>query len=158
VSGRPAGRDALARRLRQRKAHRALAQLKAIGPPPYRDLPTLLAQRRILMAHPPASERGVVRRSLWRMLRSGYGPRQIGTWMDAQRQNAEALFEAVLAYREPTRPTLPIPAMFLQGAEDIRTPTCLVADYHDALEAPAKAFIVLPKAGTMRCCSCPDRS
>jgi pimeloyl-ACP methyl ester carboxylesterase len=141
------GYDALADRLRLRKARRALAQLKAIGPPPYPDLQTVLAQRRILMAHPPASERGVVRRSLWRMLRAGYGPRQIGTWMDAQRLSGETLFEAMFAFREPEAPTLPIPAVFLQGAEDIQTPTTLVADYHDRLAAPAKSLVILPHAG-----------
>jgi proline iminopeptidase len=150
------GYEALADRLRDRGASRALERLQAIGPPPYRDLQALLAQRRILMAHPSVSERGLVARSLWRLLRGGLGPGAIRTWLDGQRYSAERLLEALMAYRDPQTP-IPAPAIFIQGEEDIQTPTVLVEAFVQHLTAPSKALVTIPGGGHNALLFMPDR-
>lgn len=140
------GYQALAERLRQGNAHRALARLQAIGPPPYPDLAALLGQRRILMAHPPASERGLVLRSLWRLMGAGLGPGGIRAWLDGQRYSAERLLDALMAYRDPETP-VPVPAIFIQGEDDIQTPTILVEAFAQRLTAPSKVHVTIAGGG-----------
>jgi pimeloyl-ACP methyl ester carboxylesterase len=146
VQNEAVGYAGLEARLHARGARRALQRLREIGPPPYADLPTLLAQRRILVAHPPASERGMARRAAWRMLRAGYGIADMRAWMQGPAHSASALFDTVMSYRVPDN-RLPLPAAFIQGADDIQTPTALVEAYAARLDAPASCLIELPGGG-----------
>lgn len=58
------GYDSLMALLKSRGEAQAAEKLAAIGPPPYANFKVLKAERAILMAHPPASERDFFQRSL----------------------------------------------------------------------------------------------
>ena len=143
------GYQALAERLEARGEHKALARLRAIGAPPYSDIRTLLAERKILMAHPPASERGLVGAVLKRLLLApGYGLRDIRNWLAAGQSSATAMLADLMAYSDDGPcPAIPVPVLIVQGDEDIQTPTSLAAAYFEKLQAPAKRWATLPGGG-----------
>lgn len=139
----------LAERLQARGAHKALARLREIGPPPYDGVKPLLAERKILMAHPPASERGTMGVMLGRLLLApGYGLRQIRDWVGAGRHTTMRMLADLMAYSDDVpAPAIPVPVLIIQGDEDIQTPTSLAAAYFEKLQAPAKRWAALPGGG-----------
>lgn len=56
--GEALGYRLLTERVKGARDAKGMAKLQKIGPPPYRDRDALMAERGILVAHPPASERG----------------------------------------------------------------------------------------------------
>ena len=139
----------LAERLQARGAHKALARLQQIGPPPYAGVKPLLAERKILMAHPPASERGTMRVMLGRLLLApGYGLRQVRDWVAAGQHTTTQMLAGLMAYSDDgPAPAIPVPVLIIQGDEDIQTPTSLAAAYFEKLQAPAKRWVLLPGGG-----------
>lgn len=139
----------LAERLEARGAHKALARLREIGPPPYDGVKPLLAERKILMAHPPASERGTMRTMLGRLLLApGYGLRQISDWVAAGQRTTTRMLGGLMAYSDDgPAPAIPVPVLIIQGDEDIQTPTSLAAAYFEKIQAPAKRWAILPGGG-----------
>lgn len=139
----------LAERLKARGADKALARLRKIGPPPYDGVKPLLAERKILMAHPPASERGTMGVMLGRLLLApGYGLRQIRDWVGAGQHTTTRMLAALTAYSDDVvAPVVPVPVLIIQGDEDIQTPTSLAAAYFEKLSAPAKRWVTLPGGG-----------
>ncbi|MBS0393521.1 MAG: alpha/beta hydrolase [Proteobacteria bacterium] len=134
---------------RVRAAHDAAAEaeLRRVGAPPYRDLDTLLAERAVLRAHPPASERaleGTLAQSL--LFAPGLGLRDLYDWVAAQSFSLRAVLPDMMSYRAAPE-ALQVPVVLIQGSEDIQTPTRLAAQYLSTLSAPAKELVVLPGAG-----------
>jgi proline iminopeptidase len=143
------GYAGLVARLRARGETKAEARLAAIGPPPYPDLSVLLKQRRILMAHPPASERDFLRRALTAALFApDTGVRDIRDWVAGQNFSIRRLYGAMMAYSDRVAaPSVPVPVVIIQGDEDIQTPTSLARAYFESLQAPEKAFVLIPGGG-----------
>ncbi|KQW68223.1 hypothetical protein ASE17_07135 [Phenylobacterium sp. Root77] len=143
------GYQGLSERLEARGAHKALARLRALGPPPYAGVKTLLAERKILMAHPPASERGMMPKMLTRLLLApGYSLRQLGDWVGAGRHTTTHMLDGLMAYSDDTpAPAIPVPVLIIQGDEDIQTPTTLAAAYFEKIQAPAKRWAIIPGGG-----------
>lgn len=143
------GYQGLAQRLEARGEHKALARLRAIGAPPYPDIKALMAERKILMAHPPASERGLVRAVLKRLLLApGYGLGDIRNWLAAGQSTSTIMLADLMAYSDDVAaPAVPVPVLIVQGDEDIQTPTILAAAYFEKLQAPAKRWATLPGGG-----------
>lgn len=139
----------LVERLQARGARKALARLQQIGPPPYAGVKPLLAERKILMAHPPASERGMMRVMLGRLLLApGYGLHQVRNWVAAGQHTTTQMLAGLMVYSDDgPAPAIPIPVLIIQGDEDIQTPTSLAAAYFEKLQAPAKRWVALPGGG-----------
>ena len=145
------GFDGLAARLRARGETRALARLMAVGRPPYPDIKALIKERRILMAHPPRSERGLMRRMIGAMLTApGVRLKDLRDWVAGSQFSLRQLYGVLTSYRDsiPPRP-LAVPLVIIQGEEDIQTPTSLAREYFERLEAPAKRYVEIPGGGHM---------
>ncbi len=141
------GYRALLERVRRAQDGAAEAELGRIGAPPYRDLEALLAERAVLRAHPPASERTLERALVQSLLFApGLGLRDLYDWVAAQSFSLRAVLPDMMAYRGAPD-ALQVPVVLIEGSEDIQTPTRLAAQYLSALAAPAKELVVLPGAG-----------
>ncbi|HEY0650363.1 alpha/beta hydrolase [Phenylobacterium sp.] len=152
------GYDGLMARLKVRGEIKAADKLAAIGPPPYASLSVLLKARQILMAHPPASERGLYRRALIAGLSA---PKtrlaDLRDWFAAQSFSIGRLYGPMMAYSDCTpAPQMPVPVVIVQGDEDIQTPTSLARAYFDSLQAPSKAFVIIPGGGHSAVFAMPD--
>jgi pimeloyl-ACP methyl ester carboxylesterase len=54
----------------------------------------------------------------------------------------------MMAYTDRAAPApIPVPVVIIQGDEDIQTPTVLAREYFDRLQAPSKAWVILPGGG-----------
>ncbi|WP_421930595.1 alpha/beta fold hydrolase [Phenylobacterium sp.] len=143
------GYQGLADRIAKAGDAKAAAALAAIGPPPYADLKTLLAQRKILQRFPPASEKGVMGRLMLGMLfLPGLSLRAAWLHGKAPHFAAGQLAPALMAYRDSGAP-FAVPVVFIQGEEDIQTPTSEVAAYCAAITAPSKQMVLIPGGGHM---------
>ena len=143
------GYDGLMARLKARGERKAAEKLAAIGPPPYADMKVLLKERNILMAHPPASERGLYRSAVVAALSApDTGLMDIRDWLAAGQFSIDRLYGEMMAYSDRAAPALiPVPLVIIQGDEDIQTPTSLARAYFDSLQAPSKTFVVIPGGG-----------
>lgn len=143
------GYRGLAARIARAGDTKAAAALAAIGPPPYANLKAILAQRKILQRFPPASERGVMGRLMLGMLfMPGLSLQAAWLHTKAPYFAARKLAPALMAYRDSGAP-FAVPVVFIQGEEDIQTPTSEVEAYCAAITAPAKQMVVIPGGGHM---------
>jgi pimeloyl-ACP methyl ester carboxylesterase len=152
------GFDSLLQKLRDKGDAESEARLLAIGPPPYPDTKALMTERKILMANPPATERGLYRDLIATLLFApDYGLNDIKDWVDAARSSTKAMLPALMSYSDDVAaPAIPVPVFFIQGEEDIQTPTVLVKSYFDRLRAPSKQLILLPGGGHSAVIAMPD--
>ena len=131
--------------LRAKGDAKGVAALEAIGPPPYATRKALFAQRRLLMKNGSAIDRATMRQlpavlllSPGMSLRDAWGAIAGGLF------SLDRLYDALMAYdirRLGTR--FEIPMIYLQGADDIQTPTVLVKAYFEEIEAPDKKLVLL---------------
>lgn len=144
------------RRLGDAKAE---AKLTAIGPPPYRDRKALLAERKVLMAHPPASEKGFIPGVLARLiLAPGYSLKDAYDWYAGAMFSTGAMLPDLMAYSDDVpAPAAPLPVLIIQGDEDIQTPTVIAREYFERLQAPAKRFALIRGGGHNAVLAMPDR-
>lgn len=143
------GYEALMARIRAKGDAKAEARLAAIGPPPYADLKTLIKERGVLMAHPPASERGLYGRLLPVALSApGTGLKDILDWFGGQSFSTGLIYDEMMAYsdHDAARP-FAVPVVVIQGDEDIQTPTVLARAWFDKVQAPKKDFVLIPGGG-----------
>lgn len=138
---------------------RAEARLLAIGPPPYPDRKSLLAERKVLMAHGPASEAGFIGNVLARLLLApGYRLKDVYDWYAAAMFSTGKMLPELMNYSDDVpAPSVPVPVLILQGDEDIQTPTLIAREYFDRLQAPAKRFVLIPGGGHNAVLAMPDR-
>ncbi|PZQ64694.1 MAG: alpha/beta hydrolase [Phenylobacterium zucineum] len=143
------GYQGLMARLQARGATKAAERLRRIGPPPYAGLDVLVKQRRILMAHAPDSERGLVGRLLLAAVTApGARLRDVRDWLAGQSFTMGRIYAELMDYADRgAPPASPVPLVIIQGDEDIQTPTSLARAYHDAFAAPSKAFVLIPGGG-----------
>jgi pimeloyl-ACP methyl ester carboxylesterase len=145
-------------KLRAAGATKDAAALARVGPPPYAGREQIVAERRILMRHPPASERGIMGRLIRALLFApGLSLGQLRDYAAAMGFSSRMLLQAVLTYEDP-KPYAPfeVPVVFIQGAEDIQTPTSLVETYCAEITAPSKAMVLLPGGGHWALGAMPD--
>ena len=136
---------ALMERLKAKNDAKAIAALEAVGPPPYPSRKALLTQRRILFANGSAADRAMMRAlplTLW----TAPGLTLPDIWANLRGAlfSLDALYDALMTYdirRLGTR--FEIPMIYLQGKDDIQTPTALVEEYYAEIEAPAKALVLI---------------
>ena len=125
----------------------ALAELKEIGPPPYKTGPgfgvihkwaNLFEGADVFLA----SALGFA------LSAPGYTIGDINDWFEGQRVSGERLeprFDEL--DRKLLGGELAVPVFVIQGAEDYTTPASLAKSYVDALRAPRKAFTTIEGAG-----------
>lgn len=153
------GYASLLAKVRRAGDAKAEAKLLAIGPPPYPDRKALLAERQVLMAHPPASEAGMMRAVIGQLLVApDYRLRDAYDWYAASLFSTERMLPELMAYSDDVpAPAVPVPVLILQGDEDIQTPTIIAREYFERLQAPAKRFALLPGGGHNAVLAMPDR-
>lgn len=152
------GYDGLAARLKARGETKAAEKLAAIGPPPYASLEVLLEERKILMAHPPASERHMLRTAAMSIFSApGTSIQDVRDWFGGQSFSIDRLYAPMMAYTDRVAPApMPVPVVIIQGDEDIQTPTSLAREYFDRLQAPSKTWVILPGGGHSAVFAMPD--
>lgn len=152
------GYDLLLERIRSRGDTKSEAKLRAIGPPPYADQKQLIAERGVLFKHPPASERGMIRRLAEAMIFAPQaGLKDVAAWFQGQGFSIGHLYDEMFAWSDLEAPQpFEVPVVIIQGEEDIQTPTVLARQYFDKLQAPKKQFVVVPGAGHSMVIAMPD--
>ncbi|HEX4181189.1 MAG TPA: alpha/beta hydrolase [Caulobacteraceae bacterium] len=147
--GEQVGYEALKARLQARSRGKALAALEAIGSPPYPSRKALLAERRILFRNGSALDRVTMRQLPAALLSApGFSLRDAWATLAAGFFSVNALYEPLMTYdirRLGTR--FEVPMIYIQGVDDIQTPTALVEDYVAEVEAPEKALILIEGGG-----------
>ena len=127
------------------RAAKDIAALEAIGPPPYPSRKALLAQRRVLFRAGSAADRGLMRSMPLALLTApGVDLKIAMATIGGSLFSIDALYDELMAYdirRLGTR--FETPMIYLQGADDIQTPTVLVEAYFKEVEAPSKALVLL---------------
>lgn len=143
------GYASLLEKVRRLGDAKAEARLTAIGPPPYPDRKALLAERKVLMAHPPASEKGFILGVLARLvLAPGYRLKDAWDWYAGAMFSTGRMLPDLMAYSDDVpAPAAPVPVLIIQGDEDIQTPTVIAREYFERLQAPAKRFAVIAGGG-----------
>ena len=130
---------------------RAVEELKAIGPPPYkdgyRDGRGFAVQRKWANLFEGADV--FLASALgFALLAPGYLPGDINDWFDGQNVSAEHLVpETAVIDAKRLGGEFSVPVFVIQGAEDFTTPTSLARTYLNSLHAPRKAFATIDGAG-----------
>jgi pimeloyl-ACP methyl ester carboxylesterase len=137
------------------KGERALGM---IGPPPYRNLDTLIAERKWVTTYDTPAERNL-ESSLTPMIlfapnyslldivdfQHGISFSQAATYAENNAYDARMLGER-----------FEVPFFIFQGEEDNQTPTILAERYFDAIEAPVKKIELLKGGGHSAMLTMPD--
>jgi pimeloyl-ACP methyl ester carboxylesterase len=136
----------------------AVAELKAIGPPPYKDGKGW----RLLHKWRRACEGADTERFLAGLMgialaAPGSSTRDINDWFDGQVLSEQQLFEWGMQL-DPKRLAgdFALPVFVLQGEHDCSTPTALARTYVEAIRAPRKEFAAIPGAGHFAAFMKPD--
>ena len=144
-AGEAVGYDALMARLEARSDAKAIAALAKIGPPPYPRRKALIGQRRILFKAGSALDRATLRELPTTLL---FAPslslHDVWANLAANFFSIAVLYDALMAYDiRRLGTTFEIPMLYIQGADDIQTPTSLVEAYVAEIEAPKKALVLI---------------
>jgi len=143
-----------------RAAHNAQAvkELGGIGPPPYKDLPTLLVQRKWLDVYDLASERDLISHMTPVVaFAPNYSLLDIYNAQRATPFSQQTLFAELNPFdSRKLGPDFAIPVFIFQGDKDLNTPTVLARDYFAWIHAPSKEFVVIKDAGHSAIITRPD--
>jgi pimeloyl-ACP methyl ester carboxylesterase len=135
--------DALRAKAREAGDTRALQELDAIGPPPYKNGRGYQVQRRWSNLFEGADV-FIAEMLGFGMSAPGYTMRDVGDWFDGQRLSAETLVpESSALPASALAGRFAVPVFVIQGNEDFTTPTSLARELVDRLEAPRKAFVTI---------------
>jgi pimeloyl-ACP methyl ester carboxylesterase len=134
--------------LRQvRAAHevKAAAQLVAAGPPPYSDASRLAVVQRIESDH-SGEDDGPMGADF--IFAPGYSLRECFRLIVGATQHRTRMVAEDANYKAASQGTrFDVPIFFFQGSDDIFAPLQLAAEYMDAISAPQKALVVIPRGG-----------
>ncbi|MGH9687543.1 MAG: alpha/beta fold hydrolase [Candidatus Acidiferrales bacterium] len=128
-----------------------LSALKQVGQPPYRTLERY-GQFQNCCRNPfwPADDvAGIKRLQALLMFSPSLSISEAYGWYKALRTD-EVILDTMMINMPDLRDTdinFSVPVFFIQGANDNVTPTSLVADYEQKLEAPVKKIDAVPNAG-----------
>ncbi len=130
---------------------KALAALRRVGPPPYRDSKAMLEERGAAAAFGPTSEQPgvyVARSGPTAFFAPGFSLRDFWNASAGGLYTLKALPPDKLNFRASTVATsFGLPLFFIQGERDSVTPTSLVMRYMDRISAPRKELVMLPGDG-----------
>ena len=143
-----------------RASHNAQAvkELEAIRPPPYKDLDTLLVQRKWMDVYDLPSERDLFRDMAPAVaFTPNYSLADIYDMHMATAFSQHVLFDELNNFdARPLGLDFQVPFFIFQGEEDLNTPTVLARNYFNTLHAPVKQFVTLKGAGHDAVMTVPD--
>ena len=119
--------------------------LAKVGPPPYASLADYFVPLRWANElDPPPKSKAPLATLPWRLFRSVVLTRYVAAGVEfSQRVMSRPLLQEDIA-----RVTnIAVPVIFIQGSEDLVTPTALAKRYFDMITAPDKQFVVLAGDG-----------
>jgi pimeloyl-ACP methyl ester carboxylesterase len=136
----------------------AIADLVRLGPPPYKTLDALYAQRKWLSAYDTAPERDLTANLTPMILFApNYALMDIYDFQAATPFAQAATYAEINAYdARKLGLAFDIPFFVIEGSEDNQTPTALARDYVGSVRAPVKRFVVLPGGGHSAMLTMPD--
>jgi pimeloyl-ACP methyl ester carboxylesterase len=123
----------------------AIAQLLAVGPPPYTDPARRAVEQRIEGAYPGEPE-GALGAAI--AFAPGYSLRESFELLVGATQHRSRLVAEDMNYdarRGGTR--FEVPVFFFQGSADLAAPLQLAAEYMNEISAPRKALVIIPGGG-----------
>jgi pimeloyl-ACP methyl ester carboxylesterase len=125
----------------------ALAELKEIGPPPFKDGKGFGVQHK-WANHFERADIFLASTLGFALDAPGYSIGDINDWFDGQNVSGDHLFPYLDDLnRKLVGGQLDVPVFVIQGAEDYTAPTSLAKTYLDSLRAPRKAFVTIEGAG-----------
>jgi pimeloyl-ACP methyl ester carboxylesterase len=132
--------------------------LQIIGPPPYRELSALVAERKWVTTYDTLAERNLESRlTPMVLLAPNYSPADILDFLHGIAFSQAATYAENNVY-DARRLGLrfEIPFFIFQGDEDHQTPTILAEQYFATVEAPVKRFELLKGGGHSAMLTMPD--
>ena len=143
-----------------RRAHNdeAVRELEDIHPPPYKDLPTLLVQRKWMDVCDLPSERNLFRNMAPAVaFAPNYSLKDIWDMQQATAFSQQTLFAALNPFDSRVLGLdFAVPYFIFEGDKDLNTPTILAQRYFATLHAPVKGFVLLKDAGHDAVLTVPD--
>lgn len=127
---------------------KTLQALEAIGPPPYPDQKTFLAERQALGK--VSTETFPRMRDLLSatLLSPGYSLKDAYAWFRGVQTSSARLLEPILTYdARQLGTTFETPLFFFQGTLDLYTPAKAVSEYVATLQAPHKELLLWEHEG-----------
>lgn len=130
---------------------KALADLDRIGSAPYADFEDSLVLRRWMTAYGSPSERRF--NDQWRLLATmltapGYRLMDFRDMLAGSEHTAKVMIPKYAGFdARRLGPEFQTPLVFMQGSEDLITPTALVREFLAKVEAPTEMLIVFPGGG-----------
>lgn len=150
--------DAALKAARDRGDPSAIAELEGVGPPPYVRFEDYLVRQKYV--NPPVlapSPREAEAMAAVAQLLAAPAPpdaRYVAhnlpavDGFEAFMSTQRAVFAETAAFEADTLGSkFEVPIFFFQGADDLNTPTALVQEYFEQIEAPEKELVILPDAG-----------
>jgi pimeloyl-ACP methyl ester carboxylesterase len=127
----------------------AIAALELIGPPPFDGRNTRRIWQQWLLDFAPASERRAMREMPFLLFTAPRTSlRDVWDTIGGVFFSYSTLFRSLMEFRaEPYGWTFRVPMYFIQGSDDLQTPTKLVRDFFHRVRAPHKALVVLDDGG-----------
>lgn len=137
----------------------AVAELEAVGPPPYRSEADLLVQRRLSERYDTSAEQNLVATLRPVVLAApDFSLRDIWSLLQGERFAANALYQETLDFdARDLGTTFDVPFFIVNGDHDLVTPIELARGYFDTVAAPTKGFVALPGGGHSAILTMPDR-
>ncbi len=141
-------RTALIAQARARGDTKSATALETLGPPPWQQQ-QLGVERRILMTYAPPAEIRINQAFPGYLLRApGYSLGDVYQFMRGMLGSQTVLVPQIEAWKaERLGRDFQVPMFFIQGTDDLQTPTSLVKDYADWVRAPRKDFVLVPGGG-----------
>jgi pimeloyl-ACP methyl ester carboxylesterase len=147
------GYDRILRKAHERGDAKAIAQLTALGPPPYRRMEDFLAERQWVNGYeagmqPGGASTGLIEGLLYA---PRYSLRDTYSWVKGIYEEMDQLVAMSgpfwrINFFESAR-DFKMPVFVIQGAEDDTEPAELAQAYVEAIQAPQKKFIAIAGAG-----------
>jgi pimeloyl-ACP methyl ester carboxylesterase len=141
-------RDVLIGQAKARGDAKTLKTLEDLGPPPWPPK-KIGAERWILESYAPKQERDVFFLFIGTLLSApGYSLGDLVQFIKGQMGSQDALVPQIYPWRAVRLGRdFQVPMVFVQGTDDILTPTPIVKAYADWITAPSKTFILVPGGG-----------
>lgn len=151
----PVTYDGLLRTMKSWHEDRAVRELEAVGPPPWKD------GRGYGVVHRWANLSEHADLFLGSMMglalvSPGYTVRDINDWFDGQLLTGNRLDGAPGMNASTMGKDFAVPVFVFQGAEDFTTPTSLAKAWVDSITAPTKTFVAIEGAGHFAAFAKPD--
>lgn len=122
----------------------AMQELKAAGPPPYKDGKGFQVQRKWANRFEHA-DKFLASTMALSLSAPGYTVRDVLDDFDGQSFSGDALVpQATSQTMRDLGLKFAVPMFFFEGTEDFTTPTALAREYLNALHAPMKEFVPIP--------------